>query len=87
MVKYGVISIKDLAEDLRTWRWLYISGRLQKPVIILSEQNLGILDDLLKKNLKSAALTGLLFINSDHCTEEELYRSITKISYTGIKKI
>lgn len=82
-MKYGVISTEDLAEDLKTWRWLYISGRLQKPVIILSKQNYKI-QDLLKKNLRSAALAGLLLINSNQCTEEDLYRSITEISYTGI---
>lgn len=32
LIKYGVISVKHLCDDLRDWETLYMSGRMQKPV-------------------------------------------------------
>ena len=38
----------------------------------------------LQLNLKRAALCGLLLTTKDQCTEEELYCTITNLSYQGI---
>ena len=34
-MKYGVVSVDDLLDDLRSWRHLYLAGRLHKPVRVL----------------------------------------------------
>ncbi len=34
-MKYGVVSVKTLIDDLLNWRSLYVSGRMHKPVRIL----------------------------------------------------
>lgn len=38
----------------------------------------------LDRNNKNAALCGLYLIAEDRCTEEELYTSISGLSYQGI---
>lgn len=36
-LKYSVIGIKDLREDLYSWKFLSFAGRLQKPIIPLQQ--------------------------------------------------
>lgn len=32
MLKYGVVRMDDLVQDIQQWDRFYLSGRLQKPV-------------------------------------------------------
>ena len=39
LVKYGVISVTNVMTDLKEWKWLYVSGRLHKPVTIMKDND------------------------------------------------
>lgn len=80
MVKYGVVNIDTLCKDLSEWNTLYIAGRLQKPVKILRDNPSVRLAN--QVNLISAIRTALLLL-PENFTEQELYSTITGISYMG----
>ncbi|KAL7515819.1 hypothetical protein ACHAWX_000894 [Stephanocyclus meneghinianus] len=35
-IKYGVVSTSDLIRDLRQWDYLYLAGRMHKPIVSIS---------------------------------------------------
>ena len=82
MVKYGVIKTDTLINDLLDWDTLYVSGRLQKPVQTLYCHEDKELHCALVTNHQSAVHTSLLLL-PDTFTEEELYCTITGLSYNG----
>lgn len=59
-VKYGVISNKDLINDLEFWTTFYLSGRLQKPVKIMKCNP--IFKSPLQNNLNMASHASLLLL-------------------------
>ncbi|KAK9282568.1 hypothetical protein L1049_005489 [Liquidambar formosana] len=80
MVKYGVVRMHDLVEDILNWERFYLSGRLQKPVHILADNlDIGILNSV---NLRAAISAALLLLPSKF-TEEDLYAKICSLSYMG----
>ncbi|KAG9483650.1 hypothetical protein GDO78_009526 [Eleutherodactylus coqui] len=82
VIKYGVVSIDSLYEDLLHWRTLYIAGRLHKPVKILVQKENGRLRTALITNLKSAVIASFLML-PESFSEEELYLQIAGLSYSG----
>lgn len=80
LIKYGVVNLDTLCDDLSEWTSLYIAGRLQKPVKILRDDARVRLAN--QVNLISALRTALLLLPPSF-TELELYGTIANISYMG----
>lgn len=78
--KYGVVDKTDFTQDLRSWRTLYLAGRLHKPVLLLRDS--GLFSELVARNLKSAVHASLLQL-PDEFSERQLYSRITGLSYSG----
>lgn len=82
-IKYGTVSRKNFLLDLNEWKWLYLAGRLHKPVQVLIQRPID--EDIksaLKANLNSAVTVALLCL-PESFTEEELFLSIAGLSYAG----
>ena len=80
LIKYGVVNLDTLCNDLSTWDTLYLAGRLQKPVKILRDDPRVRLAN--QVNLISAVRTALLLLPAKF-TEQDLYKTISGISYLG----
>ncbi|KAJ7552254.1 hypothetical protein O6H91_06G047700 [Diphasiastrum complanatum] len=79
-IKYGVIGLDRLVQDIFTWKALYISGRLQKPVRVIVD-NAG-LEKANRVNLQAAVCAALLLLPQEF-SEEDLYTTICSLSYMG----
>ncbi|XP_037584760.1 phosphatidate cytidylyltransferase, mitochondrial isoform X1 [Cebus imitator] len=82
LIKYGVISTSILIEDLLNWNNLYIAGRLQKPVKIVTMNEDITLRSALDRNLKSAVTAAFLML-PESFSEEDLFIEIAGLSYSG----
>ncbi|KAF2757778.1 mitochondrial matrix Mmp37 [Pseudovirgaria hyperparasitica] len=80
LIKYGVVQMDTLYRDLTEWDTLYLAGRLQKPVKILTEDpNIRLAN---QRNLMAAVRCALLML-PETFTEHDLYTTIASLSYTG----
>ncbi|VVB04521.1 unnamed protein product [Arabis nemorensis] len=79
-LKYGVVRMHGLVQDILDWNRFYLSGRLQKPVHLLVD-NLDI-EDVNSVNKRAAVSAALLLLPSKF-TEEDLYAKICSLSYMG----
>jgi mitochondrial translocator assembly and maintenance protein 41 len=82
LIKYGIIQRNYFLKDLYDWDYLYISGRLHKPVKILKNDNERDILDSLNVNSKNAFHTALLLL-PESFSLEELFLCITNLSYHG----
>ena len=79
--KYGVVAEAALIEDLVSWRWLYLAGRLHKPVRWVATGSPA-LRAAARENLRHALRAALLQLPAAF-TAEQLFARIAGLSYTG----
>lgn len=82
LVKYGVVSVQRLIDDLASWDSFYLAGRLQKPVKILKDDSM--IRFWNQQNLRAAATLAYMNLPKDQPFDEfQFYRNITELSYKG----
>jgi translocator assembly and maintenance protein 41 len=80
MMKYGVVSTASLRADLRNWNWVYLAGRLHKPVRVLrGDGHVGLREDS-ESNLRAALATAVLMLPQSF-DEQTLYEVWPHIVY------
>lgn len=79
-VKYGVVELDTLHNDLTNWETLYLAGRMHKPVRIVQDHPK--IQSAQHRNLRSAMSTALLLLPNEF-SEAELYTKIAAVSYMG----
>lgn len=79
-----MIELEDLLNDLNDWKTLYVSGRLQKPTLLLEDKTKPTeFNQSQNENLKHAIAVALSLIPSEKFNEMDLFNTITSISYQG----
>ena len=79
-MKYGIINRQKFLDDMLNWKYLYVAGRLHKPVQVLKTHTL--INHAIMRNRQNAVRTALLLLPAKF-TEIELYRTIAGLSYLG----
>ncbi|CAK9290357.1 unnamed protein product [Gordionus sp. m RMFG-2023] len=83
IVKYGVVEESRLVADLYKWDYLYLAGRLHKPIVNVDPPDTDIrLKNAYEKNLSSALRCSLLLL-PEKFTDQMLFQTITSLSYKG----
>ena len=92
-IKYGVVSTDDLIQDLLNWDYLYLAGRMHKPIVSIDLKSNDALrqrndradeiEEAQRINLLSAVSASLLLYNNNTVPVSQLYNTIASLSYTG----
>ncbi|OQS02246.1 mitochondrial translocator assembly and maintenance protein 41-like precursor [Thraustotheca clavata] len=80
LMKYGVVRTSTLCQELKEWSNLYLSGRMHKPVNVLT--SVDSVDEAALINHSHAMHLALLGL-PETFTEEQLFMKIAGISYWG----
>lgn len=80
-IKYGVVTTSDLNSDLNDWTYLYLAGRLHKPVEVLHAPVLDIQNSI-ATNFANALHVSLLLL-PERFTYFDLFYTIANLSYAG----
>jgi translocator assembly and maintenance protein 41 len=79
-LKYGVVGMQDLIDELYGWQNLYLSGRMHKPICVIKDDPR--IRAAMRVNNTNALRLALLLL-PETFTEEELFWTITGLSYRG----
>lgn len=79
-VKYGIVEVGDLEEDLIDWKTLYLAGRLHKPVHVLRDTSQ--LAQARSRNFYSAIRVALLLL-PEKFNDVDLFTTVAGLSYLG----
>ena len=82
-LKYGVVQLEDLQEDLTDWKYLYLAGRLHKPTVTILDRDSSVPELESNCNLPAALSAGLLLSSTSTLTSGELFCQIASLSYAG----
>lgn len=81
-IKYGVVSTSDLISDLRNWDYLYLAGRMHKPIANIKTAES--INSAQRVNLLAAVSSSLLLLGEESSVPtSKLYTTIASLSYTG----
>ncbi len=79
-LKYGVMSMEDLENDLSNWSTMFVAGRLHKPTMTI--QTTSNLRKLQERNMRYALNASLLLMPS-RFDLDQLFLTLTSLSYGG----
>jgi translocator assembly and maintenance protein 41 len=87
VIKYGVVELSKLQQDLHDWSYLYLAGRLHKPTVVI-KRNHAITEMQQTVNLPAALAASLLILSKDDDGIQEysladVYQQIAQLSYAG----